>query len=331
VLHGLAAELMTVGKSETQLEQYRQTLVASKRQMGSERELLERQFQNRWNAAVDNFAHQVAKVHGETKASILAEVSQTSLVNVAKLARDLPSITAQEIEAHLQPLAEELEVAFQQACRGIRTDYPSFDVQSTGAISIKTTRNNTLALGTASAAAAAVAGVGVVTAANAAAAASVAYVTTPTLLGAALSYFTGTSATLLTTTAVPVAAPLWVAAAGPIGWTLGGIGALTIPFAWAISKSKQRTHLEEECGKQVDKVFEFMQQQRIPMLRRSGEAILEEIRTQLNRELEQIETALRRPAESEGLETRLVATKALANDLHQLMEEKGGGTDEQRG
>jgi predicted GTPase len=324
VVHGLATELMTDGKSEAELEQYRQTLATSKQRLGSERQLLERQFQNRWNAAVDAFAHHATLAQSEVKAAILTHIGKTSLVNIAKLARDLPTITAQGIEAHLHPFAEELESALQRACQDLRADYPSFDVQSTGAVAIKTPTSHVLAFGTAGATAAAAAGVGIVAAANAAAAASVAIVTTPSLVGAALTYLTGTSAGFLTSTTVPVALPLWVAMAGPIGWTLGGIGALTIPFAWAISKSKQRAQLEEECGKQVDKVFDYIQQQRISLLRRSGDSILEDVRVRLDREFGQVETALQKAQGDRRSAGDMAATQGSVSNLRALLEEKGG-------
>jgi hypothetical protein len=101
---------------------------------------------------------------------------------------------------------------------------------------------------------------------------------------------TGT-ATLATPAAI-TATPLWVALAGPIGWTLAGVGMLAVPLAWRASKLKVRDQLEAAAREQVKTVFAGLRADRIPALRRMAGTISEEFRLRLSQRLHQIQSAL---------------------------------------
>ncbi|NJN37001.1 MAG: hypothetical protein HC794_08040 [Nitrospiraceae bacterium] len=156
---------------------------------------------------------------------------------------------------------------------------------------------------------------GGIAAANAAALAATSTVIVPTLVssylpalgGAIGSYFGVTStgygigsllaplATGTATIAAPSAlttAPLWVVLAGPVGWTLVGVGVLAVPFSWRLSKIKLRHKLEEACREQTNEVFDRLQDERLPVLRAMGQAIAQEIRIKLERQLTQVQGAL---------------------------------------
>jgi hypothetical protein len=113
--------------------------------------------------------------------------------------------------------------------------------------------------------------------------------------------------------------------AGPIGWTLGGIGALAIPFAWTVSKSKQKTQLEAECDKQVKRVLDFILNERVPALRRNAEVIVLDFETRLDRDIEQVEAALATAGSAKLSEAELAARIELARDLESVLTERVAG------
>jgi hypothetical protein len=140
--------------------------------------------------------------------------------------------------------------------------------------------------GLASAASATAAGIA---AANAAALAATMTVSAPSVLTAwltALGLDVLVPASVGTATVAAPAAittvPLWVALAGPVGWTLAGIGALAVPFSWRLSRIRQRDGLEAECTEQIDQVFLHIRKYRIPELSKMGRTIVEEFRIKLD-------------------------------------------------
>ena len=95
-------------------------------------------------------------------------------------------------------------------------------------------------------------------------------------------------ATGTATVAAPAAltmTPLWVALAGPVGWTLAGVGLLAVPFSWRLSKLKLKDKLEDASREQVQLVFNQLRSDRVPALRNMSTAIIEESRIRLDREL----------------------------------------------
>ena len=218
----------------------------------------------------------------------------------------------ESIEASVRPHALATEEALQTACRELETTYPRLTWDSTGPLSGMRAGSQATATGAAVGTAVAVAGGGLIFAAQAAAVASVTYVTTPSLLGAALMFYTGTAANLVTTTAVPMTIPIWAAAAGPIGWTLIGLGALTVPVAWSLGRAKMKDQLRQQAEKQIERVYQFLLDERLPLIRNSSESILDEFRQRGDRELAEIEAALLR-AEScpsdDGHQPRLIASR----------------------
>jgi hypothetical protein len=94
--------------------------------------------------------------------------------------------------------------------------------------------------------------------------------------------------------AAVTATPLWVALAGPVGWTLAGVGALAVPFSWHLSRVKLRDRLEAESVEQIDRVFLHIRKDRVPALRKMGRSIVEEFRIRLDRQIAGLEEAIAR-------------------------------------
>jgi hypothetical protein len=222
------------------------------------------------------------------------------------------------IENKLAPATGLFEQNARQACDKLQSSYPSMSMGESGSIVIRTRQGNECIIGSAGGAAAAAAGVGLAAAGSAAAAASAAAATAMTItvptalstilpgLGATIgTYFgvptiggaAGTALGSLATgtavvTAPAAAAPLWVVLAGPVGWTLAGLGVLAVPFSWRLSKVRLRNKLEDLSRQQVEEVFKQLREDRIPQLRKMGLAIVEDFNLRLDRQISQIETSL---------------------------------------
>jgi ribosome biogenesis GTPase A len=164
-------------------------------------------------------------------------------------------------------------------------------------------------------------------AATTAAASTIASTTTTTgILGAAANFLGGLfgfgtaaaapAAIVLPTSTVAaptlLATPIWVALAGPIGWTLAGVGVLAVPFAWQLSKLKQKDKIEEQAKTQIKEIFQGIRDTRIPALQKMGDNILDGVRNNLDYQIKQLEDALQEakehrpsPAELETLKRQL--------------------------
>lgn len=320
---GLSVELSSSRKTVEELDGDLRRLRDSKRSLEQERELTEREFTLNWERGADRFEHEVKEARSEAKAAILNRLFRTSLTSLHALTKDLPTVIAKTIEDQLAAPAQRLEDTIGAASRKLQASYPAIEVKSVGEVAVRTRAGHAVVVGGLGGATAVVTGIGLVTAgsavaasiaaANAAAlAAAATTVAAPSIvtgigslaslvgsLGVpylgALGGILGAAGTGTATVAAPVAlttAPLWVALAGPVGWTLTGLGVLVVPFAWRASKLKQKEQLEEACREQVDQVFHRIQAERIPALRRMGASILADFRLRLDRQLNQIEAAL---------------------------------------
>lgn len=340
----VASSSKSVGELDTELATLRQ----KKLTIEAERGFAEREFTGAWSKAVDTY--EVGLKHAKTEATtaIIAKVHQASVFDVSALAKQLPTLLTQTIEEHLQPIASKFEQSARDACDRLQATYPSLNVGDGGRVAIHTREGHTAITGAMGGVAAAATGVGLaaagmataagIAAANAAAiAAATTTVAAPTILSSILplagtaigAYFgvpavgmtiggvLGAAATTTTVVTAPVAlttAPLWVALAGPIGWTIAGVGVLAVPFSWRLSKLKMKDKIEAACQEHINQLFGRLQTDRLPAIRNMGKSIAEEIRLKLDRQLSQIETSLqtardRRPSESETAQLASVAAR----------------------
>jgi hypothetical protein len=102
---------------------------------------------------------------------------------------------------------------------------------------------------------------------------------------------------------------------------LAGVGVLAIPLAWRSSKLKLKEQLDDASRDQVENIFKNLRAERVPAIRNMAASILEQFRLRLDRQLNQIESAIikareRRPSGTESASLEHVAT-ALQNLLIQ--------------
>ncbi|MEX2217066.1 MAG: dynamin family protein [Phycisphaeraceae bacterium] len=321
VLQGMDIQLASSRKSTGELDAEIERLRDKKTSIESEREFAEREFTNAWTRAVGVFESDVKDAKSNVTAQLANEIQKTSSFGVSGLARNLPTVLTRTIEEALNPVSRRFEESARETCDKLQASYPILNVGSAGAVTIKTREGVAAITGTVGGVSVAAAGIGfaaagaataaTIAAANAAAVATVSTVATPTIASSILSLigFEGLATafaapTTVVTQGAITTTPMWVALAGPIGWTLAGIGVLAVPFSWRLSKLKLKDKIEQAAREQIDKVFGRIESDRLPAVRAMGKSIVEEIRLRLDRQLHQVESALvtardHRPSESE--------------------------------
>lgn len=305
-----------------------------KRQVSSMKQTRRQQegeFELGWEKAVNQFANALPKVQRATQAQLAKKMDEYGAFGVSKLAKELPTTIAQTVESELDSSRAALESEIGSLCTKLQSAYPVLDIADTGVITLHakgtgnagatvTTVGGTLGvvggIALANAGASAAAGIAAAnaaalaaTAATATAAAEATAVTTmlswaTSTLAATfgiplgLGGVTATGTAVTGTTLAYTATPLWVAISGPVGWTVAGVGALAIPFAWRCSKLKQKKQLENEAEKQVTDIFDILKNERVSHLKSMGKNILDEFRLNLDRQVEQIQATLEKSKEN---------------------------------
>lgn len=311
VLAELVYECDQSGKSRAELDSERRRLEAEKQQLGRERELAEREFRSAWNKALLSFEHGVAGAESSLRDKLANDILSAKLTDVGSLAKRLPTRLQQTIDEVLGGPSRELEQQILQATEKLQTAYPRIQCLTLRVAPLRRSNDDALIKGAVAGAAVSAIGGGLVaaggvtaagiTAANAAALAATTTVTAPSVIGSLLAsvpHIGGTLAALGTGTATVsaptafTAMPLWVAMSGPVGWTLVGIGVLTVPFAWRTAKLRDRDRLEAAAQEHLGRVFAAVRKQRIPQLRALGESITTEFQIGLDRQLNDLQDSL---------------------------------------
>lgn len=314
VAQSLGIQIAASSKSITQIESELAGLRRKKCEIESERKFSEREFSNSWSRAANDYETDLTSAWKLVVEAITEKIARVPLTELNEFSKRLPTLLNELIEDRLRVVAGRFEETARDACEKLQTTYPAIRFGDSGGIMLKSqndhlsvgaavsgvmiaTTGGSLALAGASAAAG-------IAAANVLALAATTTVAAPSILtgviGLASTYFpaaaflaplaTGTAT--LATPAVLTTAPLWVALAGPVGWTLAGVGLLAIPFSWRLSKLKMKSRLEEMSIEQVEKVFCELIEVRMRKLREMGKSVADEIRLRLDRQLAEIENAL---------------------------------------
>ncbi len=334
VAQALAVEVASASKTTAEVEADLTRLRDTKRNLEQERGLTEREFQLAWERAVDGFDREVKEARNDVKASVAKRIASTSLMGVRGLAKELPTILTRAVEERLAAPAQQFEEASSAAAQKLQASYPTIEVKSAGEVTVRSREGHTVVVAGLGGAAAiatgfglAAAGSAAIAAANAAALAATTSVAAPSIIASLGGMLGGVPGGILAwlgtgsaTVAAPAAAmPLWVALAGPVGWTLAGLGVLVVPFAWRASKLKQKDQLEDASREQIEEIFKRIQTERIPALRKMGTTILEDFRLRLDRQLIQIEEALNQARDHRPSPQQAATSQQLNQALHQLL------------
>jgi len=298
VLQSLQMEVTLGQKTASEREQVRQELQRRKESLPAERNEIERRFELSWERSISEFAVNVKPLQGTVETQLLASIDGETLKDVRKLAQRLPTRIVAEIEAAVRPHAELLEQSLKDACRDLDAESPPLALESLGGPSpVRTREGLEVAAGVLAGGTGVAAGGVLIAATNVAAASAVQLVTTQPLWGTLLSgvvakYLGVELAIGATATAVPTALPAWAIVAGPVGWTLLGLGALAVPIGWGIGRVRLKDQLRDQVQAQLKQVFQFLLEDRLTLIRRTGAGILEEYRARREREVRDIEEAL---------------------------------------
>lgn len=290
----------------------------------------EREFLRKWNEAVRCFDNSVLEAEVKVKDIICMRVAETSTLGVNKLVKELPTFFNAQLEKYLLPAGSHFETTARDLCGQLNAEYPALTMDHHGKVVVGTLDNTTtekgvlvggiLAAGGYGLAAAGASTAATIAASNAAALAtysvvasgagaassagllaaggialdSIAMLVLGTPLGLSAAGVAGASATAA---AVPVAptllsTPLWVALAGPVGWTLAGLGVMAVPFCWRLAKQKKKEKIDAEARKQIADIFAGIREKRIPVLREAGQSISAGYRNRLEYQIDQLKNAL---------------------------------------
>lgn len=326
----LAVEIASGRRSSADLDEDLRRLRDRKITIESDRDMAEREFLAAWRSAVDRFDSGLDSVRTDIEKEMLTQIQATSLLHVTRLADRLPTLLTHMLEERLAPAADELEKSLQAASDRLQASYPGLEMQPSGELLIKTPNNHELLMGAGGGALLAAGGVGVAGAAAAAAAVATTTVTAVAPLAAiagnvaalvgAPSFVSGLIVAAGTTTsAVAVSAPLWCAIAGPIGWTVAGLGVLMVPLAWRKSKLKTKGQLEDAVRNHLSKVFKQIKSERITTLRHMATNIVEDFRLRLDRQLNQVESAMDKARDHRPSESQLATLNSMAHRLQTLL------------
>ncbi len=281
-------------------------------------EFTAKEFLRKWTAAVEAFRGSLAGAEAKVRHNVSQKINSTKTTGVGKLVKDLPTFFNAQLDEHLNPIAGDFETKAKALCEELSAEFPEVVLSDDSIGGIKLRGASTAGRGMVGGGVVAAGGFGLATA-GASAAASITASNAAAL--AAYSAAAGTAATTATVTgivdiaatwilgfplgfsavsatAAPVAAPvlvatpLWVALAGPVGWTLAGVGVLAMPYCWRLSKLKQKERIDTETEKQVEQVFKGIRESRLPTLQEAGASIVGGYQNRLEYQLTQLEDAL---------------------------------------
>ena len=310
---GMQLEIEAGSKSAEELQEEIENLAKQRSDIEKMQVIVETEFKAKWKMLVDEFESAIEAAEGSVEKKVSDKVESITVSSIGEVVKALPAFMASCIKEEIEPYSSRFENGAKEITEKIKMDYPSIiNAGPNGLVSLgSATRNTSLLQGTLGGAMLAGVGGGAVAAASSSAALIVTTTTTtaaaPSIVAAIGGWFTslgvpattaignalgivgtGTTATAVTTTSL---AP-WAALAGPIGWTLIGVGALVIPVSYYISKLKQKDKIMEATKSNIKKVFSDIKSKRIPVIRRLSEGIIENYRVKVLSDLMQISNSL---------------------------------------
>jgi len=311
VVQRMAMELECANKSQEELTESRAQLAEESSRLKKEQPLAEREFTNGWEAALQQFQHDLEFEEKAVRKELLTRIQDAPLTKINALVKDLPTIMQELIEDRLAAPRQKLESSLLDATQKLQATFPQLRASELEIDALRPGDHQVMVPAAGLAAGAMGGGLifagstvaAQIAAANAAAAAAATTtVAAPTLAGTILTTIfpqaSGLVGTLLTGSAsvsMPAAytaVPLWVALSGPVGWTMVGVGTLAIPFGWRISKLKTKDKLEEAVRSQVKEVFAQLRKERVGHLQQMGKAIIEDFKLRSDRQLSEMELIL---------------------------------------
>lgn len=345
VRNGIEVELKCIERTSDELEFDLNSLQIQHAAIQEKQKYGEREFLNQWQKAVDAFEVDLPIARDEVLSKVLSRIENSSTLRVGALAKELPSIISEAVEACTAPIAFKFESTVQESCRKYAESIPTIEI---GLVSptIRGARSDSLLPGALGGTSAVAVGGVLINAAAAyvpatattvitGSAAPAAYQATAAGIGTLMSWIgglfgsssttaagTAVSGMFTTTTAVNTVAatPLWVTLAGPVGWTMIGVGAIAVPLAWRLSKLKQKDKIRDAAESEITRLFQRLKSERASALRRLGEATAKDIALSLERDFDQVRRAIASTAERRPSPAGVDQLRRVAHELNSLLE-----------
>jgi len=332
-------------RSVAQLQDDLLILQQKKEDFRGKRELAGKEFETSWRKAISTFRMELPSIENEILTKYNKLASDSSALGLNKFQKQLPDCIKKIFESEMQSSSARLETELRDACEKLSQNFPVVNLGALvgGSVTVDHTEKGalfgTLAGGSATALGATL-GFAAAGSTVALTTTTVAAVVTPTiavtqvatgLLGSLASWLgvssitaplTATVATMTAPTVTTVAAPvLWATVLGPVGWTLAGVGALTIPISWACSKAKQRDKMKSTGEEHIRKMVKHFLDVRIPSIEKMAKSVLEDLNLQQERELLELESKINSVIRNKPSEQRIQSLKTDSQRLDGLLKE----------
>lgn len=150
-------------------------------------------------------------------------------------------------------------------------------------------------------------------------------IVTPTISSALPNAIVGAGGAALEAAGTSTVPTFLATVAGPIGWTIAGVGMLAVSVAWGFKRNKDLQKLKDSVKSKVDEAFASFSEKQIPALRNAGTRIVEELECLWERQLADMEASIRRAVLDEKkaeMESQALACKQRFNALLPLGENK---------
>jgi len=339
----LILEIASADRSVADLENDLKTLQQKKVEFDGKRKFAEKEFESAWRKALDAFDRELPSIENAILKKYHTKISDASSFALNTFQKQLPECVRILFEEEMAAPSRQLETSMRNACETLNQDLPKINLETLvdSSFFINHTGKGTLFGAVAGTSAAALGS----TLGLAAAGSTVALSTTTTALvapgiaggvGAAASAiatyfgFGSVAAPIGTTIASVLAAPLattvtatpilWATVLGPVGWTLAGIGAMTIPISWACSKNKQRDKMKAVGEEHIKKIIKNFSSVRIPSTRVIAKQIVEDLKIQQEREIAEIECKIRELIGSKPSLERMTMLKTDCQSMETLIQ-----------
>jgi len=335
---GFDTALMSAERTMEQLAEDLANMKARRTAIAEDRRYAEKTFLNSWERAMNEFVASLPEARDATVRFASEQITDCPLLQLSPFIKSLPSAISAEVEKQTSPLASCFESAVAETCGRFATTYPTVQLGTPSTV-IRFHGTTGMAMPAFGGVAAVATGLSLV-GAGATAAAAIA----PTMVTAAapIAGALGTIGTLLGgwfggvggaslggslgaalgtgTATIAGTTPLWVAMSGPIGWTLAGIGAVAIPIAWRSSKIRQKDKLMNVTEKEIVSLFRRLESERLPSLRRMGDSIVKDLALRLDREFDQVETAMAHTLNARPTEAQMRSLRDTSAQFSQLVQ-----------
>lgn len=263
VLASLELEVQLASSTGAEVEAEKKRLESAKKTIEKSKDRVEHDFTQSWGSAIDTFERAIKPLLDQIQDEAEERIRNTPVISLSQFKQDLPNFLTRTIEKKLAKPAESLEEALRAACQKLEAEFPRIDIGEAGRIEIKVSEDRKILIKTTAITGAAL----LLPVLPGAIAGTIPYV----------GWLLGLGTTLMFT---------------PPGFALAGLAALTIPFSYRATKLKLREDMQEASRKQIKAVFDMLRYERIPDLRRSSTALIEEHRRRLKQQIFDLETSI---------------------------------------